>query len=145
MGRVLAGAHRHDSPLLASTLDQLGELGPLPEEITVHLDAGYDSGKTRDTLAARGLNAEIARKGEKAPFQAERWHVDGSSPRGCARSGCRLAGQRRRRSVSGLPRSPRGRSPASMVVTWVRRNGSRGAAEQQQPAEKPIEDQVEQA
>jgi hypothetical protein len=102
MGRVLAGARRHDSPLLASTLDQLGELGPLPEEITVHLDAGYDSGKTRDTLAARGLNAEIARKGEKAPFQAERWHVDGSSPRGCARSGCRLAEQRRRRSVSGV-------------------------------------------
>jgi transposase len=77
LGRVLAGANRHDSPLLAPTLDQLGELGPLPEEITVHLDAGYDSGKTRDTLAARGLNAEIARKGEKAPIQAgQRWHVE---------------------------------------------------------------------
>ena len=77
LGRVLAGANRHDSPLLAPTLDQLGELGPLPEEITVHLDAGYDSGKTRDTLAARGLHAEIARKGEKAPIQAgQRWHVE---------------------------------------------------------------------
>jgi transposase len=77
LGRVLAGAHRHDSPLLAPTLDQLAELGPLPEEITVHLDAGYDSGKTRDTLAARGLHAEIARKGEKAPIQAgQRWHVE---------------------------------------------------------------------
>ena len=35
LGRVLAGAQRHDSPLLAPTLDLLGELGPLPEEITV--------------------------------------------------------------------------------------------------------------
>ena len=77
LGRVLAGAHRHDSPLLAPTLDQLGELGPLPEQITVHLDAGYDSGKTRDTLTERGLTGEIARKGTKAPIQAgKRWHVE---------------------------------------------------------------------
>jgi transposase len=77
LGRVLAGAQRHDSPLLAPTLDQLDELGPLPKQITVHLDAGYDSGKTRDTLAERGLHGEIARKGEKAPIQAtQRWHVE---------------------------------------------------------------------
>jgi transposase len=77
LGRVLAGAHRHDSPLLAPTLDQLDDLGPLPDEITVHLDSGYDSGKTRDTLAERGLHGEIARKGEKAPIQAtHRWHVE---------------------------------------------------------------------
>ena len=44
LGRVLAGAQRHDSPLLAPTLDLLDDLGPLPEDITVHLDAGYDSG-----------------------------------------------------------------------------------------------------
>jgi transposase len=77
LGRVLAGAHRHDSPLLAPTLDRLDALGPLPDDITVHLDAGYDSGKTRDTLAERGLHGEIARKGEKAPIQAgQRWHVE---------------------------------------------------------------------
>ena len=77
LGRVLAAAQRHDSPLLAPTLDQLDDLGPLPEQITVHLDAGYDSGKTRDTLADRGLSGEIARKGEKAPIQAgQRWHVE---------------------------------------------------------------------
>jgi IS5 family transposase len=77
LGRVLAGARRHDSPLLAPRLDRLDDLGPLPEQITVHLDAGYDSGKTRDTLAARGLDGEIARKGEKAPIQAtHRWHVE---------------------------------------------------------------------
>jgi len=77
LGRVLAGAQRHDSPLLAPTLDLLDDLGPLPDEITVHLDAGYDSGKTRDALTERGLSGQIAHKGEKAPIQAsQRWHVE---------------------------------------------------------------------
>jgi transposase len=77
LGRVLAGANRHDSPLLAPTLDLLDELGPLPEEITVHLDSGYDSGKTRDELTHRGLRGQIAVKGVKAPIQAgRRWHVE---------------------------------------------------------------------
>jgi transposase len=77
LGRVLAGAHRHDSPLLGPTLDLLAELGPLPDDITVHLDSGYDSGKTRETLTDHGLHGEIARKGEKAPIQAtHRWHVE---------------------------------------------------------------------
>jgi transposase len=77
LGRVLAGANRHDSPLLAPTLDLLHDLGPLPEDITVHLDAGYDSGKTRTTLEERGLHGQIAHKGEKAPIQAsQRWHVE---------------------------------------------------------------------
>ena len=77
LGRVLAPANRHDSPLLAPTLDKLGDLGPLPDDITVHLDAGYDSQKTRDELAGRGLTGEIAHKGDKAPIQAgQRWHVE---------------------------------------------------------------------
>jgi hypothetical protein len=72
-----APANRHDSPLLAPTLDKLDDIGPLPGDITVHLDAGYDSQKTRDELAARGLTGEIARKGEEAPIQAgQRWHVE---------------------------------------------------------------------
>jgi hypothetical protein len=29
--------------LLAPTLDKLDELGPLPGNVRVHLDAGYDS------------------------------------------------------------------------------------------------------
>jgi hypothetical protein len=45
LGRVLAGANRHDSPLLESTLDRLDDLGPLPGTSTVHLDAGHDSQK----------------------------------------------------------------------------------------------------
>jgi transposase len=77
LGRVLAGANRHDSPLLAPTLDLLDDLGPLPADITVHLDAGYDSNKTRATLTDRGLLSEIAHKGDKAPIQAgQRWHVE---------------------------------------------------------------------
>jgi len=77
LDRVLAPANRHDSRLLASTLDKLDEIGLLPEEIRVHLDAGYDSQKTRDELAARGMTGEIARKGDKAPIQAgQRWHVE---------------------------------------------------------------------
>jgi transposase len=77
LGRVLAPANRHDSPLLAPTLDKLDDLGPLPEDITIHLDAGYDSQKTRDELEARGMKGEIAHKGGKAPIQAgQRWHVE---------------------------------------------------------------------
>ncbi|WP_327365103.1 IS5 family transposase [Streptomyces sp. NBC_01217] len=77
LGRVLAGANRHDSPLLAPTLDHLDDLGPLPDGITVHLDAGYDSDKTRALLNERGLHGRISHKGEKAPIQASRrWHVE---------------------------------------------------------------------
>ena len=74
LGRVLAGANCRDSPLLAPTLDRLG---PLPDEVTVHLDAGYDSNKIRTMLDERGLHGRIAHTGEKAPIQASRrWHVE---------------------------------------------------------------------
>jgi transposase len=77
LDRVLAGANRHDSPLLAPTLDKLDDVGPLPDTVTVHLDAGYDSDVTRTTLTERGLLGEIAHKGDKAPIQAgRRWHVE---------------------------------------------------------------------
>jgi Transposase DDE domain len=65
LDRVLAAASRHDSPLLAATLDKLGDLGPLPDEIRVHLDAGYDSQATRDELAARKMTA-------RSPIRARR-------------------------------------------------------------------------
>jgi transposase len=77
LGRVLAGANQHDSPLLAPTLDKLDDLGPLPSDITVHLDAGYDSAKTREELATREMTGEIAHKGDEAPIQAgRRWHIE---------------------------------------------------------------------
>ncbi|WP_371643863.1 IS5 family transposase [Streptomyces mirabilis] len=77
LGRVLAGANCHDSPLLAPTLDRLDDLGLLPDDVTVHLDAGYDSDRTRALLDERGLHGRIAHKGAKAPIQAsQRWHVE---------------------------------------------------------------------
>ena len=77
LDRVLAPASRHDSPLLAPTLDKLTGLGPLPDDIRVHLDAGYDSQATRTELAGRGMTGQIAHKGEKAPIQASgRWQVE---------------------------------------------------------------------
>ncbi len=43
----------------------------------MHLDADYDSDKTRTELTTRGLHGRIAHKGEKAPIQAsQRWHVE---------------------------------------------------------------------
>ena len=77
LDRVLAPANRHDSVLLASTLDKMDEIGQLPDDITLHLDAGYDSQKTRDELDRREIKGEIARKGIKAPIQAgQRWPVE---------------------------------------------------------------------
>jgi IS5 family transposase len=79
-GRVPARANRHDSPLLAPTLDKLDDIGPLPADITVHLDAGHDSQKTRDEPETRNLKGEIAHKGDKGPIQAgRRWHVERTS------------------------------------------------------------------
>jgi hypothetical protein len=75
--RVLAPANRNDSVLLAATLDKLGEMGPLPDDVTGHLDAGCDSQKPRTELASRKMTGEIAHKGDKAPIQAgQRWHVE---------------------------------------------------------------------
>jgi transposase len=81
LAAVPAPANRHDSPLLAPTLDRalatLDQLGPLPTQPVVHLDAGYDSDKTRATLAERDLQGQIAHKGTPAPIQAsKRWPVE---------------------------------------------------------------------
>jgi transposase len=78
LGLVAVGANRHDSPLLASTLHAaIGQVGVLPEEVTAHLDRGYDSAATRMLLEAFGFAGEIARKGVPAPVQAgKRWVVE---------------------------------------------------------------------
>lgn len=76
LGCVVAGANCHDSPLLGPTLDKLSRFGfDLPERITVHLDAGYDSGKTRALLKTLGCDHVISKSGE--PLQAGvRWVVE---------------------------------------------------------------------
>lgn len=74
---VSAGANRHDAPLLAPTLAGLDKLDGLPEDVTVHLDRGYDGGPTRALLAELGFDGAIARKGVPAPVQAgARWVVE---------------------------------------------------------------------
>ena len=74
---IAAPANRHDSPLLDETLDTLGVLGDLPEQMSVHLDRGYDSRSTREKLEERGLLAAISEKGKPAPLQAtKRWVVE---------------------------------------------------------------------
>jgi Transposase DDE domain len=127
LGRVLAPANRHDSPLLAPTLDKLDDLGPLPDDITVHLDAGYDSQKTRDELAGRGMTGEIAHKGDKArsrPGSAGTWSgptpgttaSTGSSAATTARRNHRRVLRPRRRDHHGPQAHPRGMDP--LPVGW---------------------------
>jgi transposase len=107
LDRVLAPASRHDSPLLAPTLDKLADLGPLPDDIRVHLDAGYDSQVTRDELTARQLDGQIAHKGEKAPVQAsQRWPVERTSAWHNALTGCSDATNAARPSSTPTSTSP---------------------------------------
>jgi len=72
LGAVAAPANRHDSLLLDKTLDTLGARGRLPEQMSVHLDRGYDSRSTREKLKDRSLLAVISEKGKPAPLQASR-------------------------------------------------------------------------
>ena len=44
-------------------------LGPLPEQMSVHLDRGYDSETTREKLRSRGITPEISVKGKPALLQ----------------------------------------------------------------------------
>jgi len=55
----------------------LARLGSLPQQPTVHLDRGYDSGKTRAELAEHGMTGQIAERGKPAPVHAsQRWPVE---------------------------------------------------------------------
>jgi transposase len=77
LGSVSAPANRHDSPLLAPTLDAARVLGLVAEGASVRLDRGYDSDLTRERLLERGLVAEISKKGRPAPLEATgRWIVE---------------------------------------------------------------------
>ncbi len=73
---VIAPANRHDSPFLRPTLEKLARFGlDLPERITVHLDAGYDSSITRALLEELGCRGVISVNG--FPLQAgARWVVE---------------------------------------------------------------------
>lgn len=77
LGCVSAPANRHDSPLLAPTLDTARALGLVAQDASVHLDRGYDSKLSRTRLLERELVAQISRKGRPAPLNATgRWVVE---------------------------------------------------------------------
>jgi hypothetical protein len=78
IGCELAGANRHDSPLLRPTLERLARFGfDLPDRITVHLDSGYDSAVTRDLLDELGCTWRISPKGQFVPINhTHRWKVE---------------------------------------------------------------------
>jgi hypothetical protein len=78
IGALTAPANRHDSPLLAETLNAVANtLGELPQQGSVHLDRGYDSMATRKRIEGRGLVAEISQKGKPSPLMAtKRWVVE---------------------------------------------------------------------
>ncbi len=77
LGAVAAPANRHDSPLLAPTLEAVEASIGLPERANVHLDRAYDSEPTRELLEGRGLVGVISEKGKSAPLRAtKRWVVE---------------------------------------------------------------------
>jgi len=77
LGVVVSSANRHDSPLLRPTLELLQRFAPLPATLTVHLDAGYDSAVTRETLAELGYQGEITPKGTRVALQqTRRWVIE---------------------------------------------------------------------
>lgn len=78
IGTVLAGANRHDSPLLEPSLECLARFGFwLPDQITVHLDAGYDSSVTRQTLTVLGCHWQISPKGTFVQINhTKRWMIE---------------------------------------------------------------------
>lgn len=107
LGSVTAPANRHDSPLLDETLDALEVLGSLPEQMSVHLDRGYDSRTTREKLKARGLASVISEKGKPAPLAATKrvgW-LSARTPPGTTptKSSCGVPSAGAGSSISGSP------------------------------------------
>lgn len=84
IGWVSDGANRHDSILLAPTLDDIAQRGLLCDVETLWLDRGYDSAITRTRLAEREIaDAVIAKKrkrgsaeGPKHQPMGLRWPVE---------------------------------------------------------------------
>ena len=95
LAAVPAPANRHDSPLLAPTLDAalatLSTLGPLPTDITVALDAAYDSDTTRapwPSATSRARSPTRAPRPRSRPLTGGRW----SAPSPGATSSASCAG-----------------------------------------------------
>jgi transposase len=78
LGCTVAAANRNDSPLLRPTLEKLGRFElALPDQMRVHLDAGYDSKITRELLTELGCHWQIQPKGEVVAINhTRRWVVE---------------------------------------------------------------------
>lgn len=86
IGWVAAPANRHDSKLLADTLDDAAERGLLVEVETLHLDRGYDYAFVRADCAARGITdvqiprtrsrSKVRRRTKKIIPLGLRWPVE---------------------------------------------------------------------
>jgi len=121
LGVVQAPANRNDSPLLASTLDTLADRALPPGETTVHLDRGYDSGKTAPSSIAAAWRRALPKAGKPAPLRAtSRWVVERTN-----------AGQRVQEAglVHRTPRrgGPLLRRPGERIITsaaWSARRGN---------------------
>lgn len=84
---IVAGANRHDTKLLAATLDAIVVQRPAPtKEKPQHLclDKGYDNPTGHAAAQAHGYTAHIRRIGEEKKdeqgekrYPARRWVVDG--------------------------------------------------------------------
>jgi transposase len=62
VGWAADGANRHDTVLLAPTLDAAAQRGLLAECETLHLDRGYDNGVVRALVATVGIDDLICSK-----------------------------------------------------------------------------------
>ena len=84
LGIVLTGANRHDSPLMASTLDAIPPLRtrrrgrPRRRPGKLHADKAYDAKARRQDCRARGIGPRIARKGieSREKLGRHRWVVE---------------------------------------------------------------------
>jgi hypothetical protein len=75
---IPAAANVPDHRLLPASLDALKDFAPLPADVVVHLDAGYDYAPCRAELEQRGLAASISKRG--TPVQVgKRWVVEATN------------------------------------------------------------------
>lgn len=78
LAAVPAPANVPDHKLLGASLDALKDFAPLGQDVTVHLDAGYDYAPCRQQLAERGLDSSISMRG--TPIQiGRRWVVEATN------------------------------------------------------------------
>jgi len=84
LGVVLSGANRHDSMMLAETLNAIptvrsGRRGrPRQRPAKLHADKGYDHRRCRDECRERGIQPRIARRGVDSSqhLGRHRWVVE---------------------------------------------------------------------